>query len=372
MTKNGKHNAKNNGNGAPNGKHRRPPKAPLVVIGGSAGAIEALRKILPQLPRNFPAPILVVVHISASSPGLLAQVLSRTSALPVHEARDGDPIRPGRVYVAQPDLHLTVDRDRLRLPLGPKENRHRPSIDTLFRSAASHYDGRVIGVLLTGNLNDGTAGLWAIKNSGGVTIVQDPAEADYPEMPANAVSEVKVDHVVSLHEIAPLLQTVLGNQTNVSAKKKRRTAMNLETEIAEAKTPMESTAELGPPSFFTCPECNGTLFKVQEAALLRFRCHTGHSFTAESLETGLSEEIESALWFALRALGEKSMLLRQLADKAREKRHDLSITLFENKAKAVDQAACVLKEMLTARTGQPSHKPHSRRRPINKEATAQP
>ena len=371
MTKNGKRNGKSNGNGAPAGKHRT-LKAPLVVIGGSAGGIEALRQILPHLPRSFEAPILVVLHIAASSPGLLAQVLSRKSALPVQEARDGELIRPGRVYVAQPDLHLTVDRDRIRLPLGPKENRHRPSIDTLFRSAAWRYDGRVIGVLLTGNLNDGTAGLWAIKNSGGIAIVQDPAEADYPEMPANAVSEVKVDHVVCLRDIAPVLQTVLANQTNGAAKKRKKKAMNLETEISEAKTPIESTSELGPPSCFTCPECNGTLFKVQEASLLRFRCHTGHSFTAESLENGLSDEIESALWFALRALGEKSMLLRQLADKAREKNHDLSLTLFEDKAKAVDQAACVLKEMLTARNGRSSRKPRSRRRRITKKENAQP
>ncbi|HTG42923.1 MAG TPA: chemotaxis protein CheB [Verrucomicrobiae bacterium] len=311
-----------------NGSRRKAAggKHPLVVTGASSGGIEALHHLLPQLPRDFQAAVLVVVHIAASSPNLLDQVLAKHSLMPVRDARDGELIKPGNIYVAQPDLHLTVEQDHLRLIHGPKENRHRPAIDPLFRSVAWQYAERAIGLLLTGNLNDGTAGLWAIKNSGGRTIVQDPAEAAYPDMPYSAITEVRVDHIVPIQAIAPLLQKLVTKQKNGSTPPRRR-GMKLETEIAEMKQPLDATIKLGKPSCFTCPDCNGTLFQLHADTMLRFRCRTGHSFTAESLEAGLTDEIENALWFALRALGEKANLLRDLVGKARDKGQSLSSPL---------------------------------------------
>jgi two-component system, chemotaxis family, protein-glutamate methylesterase/glutaminase len=319
----------------------------LVVVGTSAGGIEALRVLIGSLPRDFPAAVMVVLHLSPHSPSLLSKILARTSQLTIVDPRDGERLRSGTVYLAQPNLHLMVENGKARLVHGPRENRHRPSVDTLFRSAAANFKGRVIGVLLTGNLNDGTAGLWAIKRADGTAIVQDPADAQYPGMPSSAVSEVKVDHVVPLNQIAPLLQKVLHTKPKKRMPKKEHERMKKETNIEAMHAPLDETLSLGQPSAFTCPECNGSLWTVDEESLLRYRCRTGHSFTAESLDSGISEEVERALWSALRALGEKATLMKTLAQKTRARDQVFTGSEFQRKAREIEQAAKVLQRLLT-------------------------
>ncbi|HEY8599580.1 MAG TPA: chemotaxis protein CheB, partial [Thermomicrobiales bacterium] len=180
----------------------------LIVIGTSAGGVQALLELLDDLPANLPAAICIVIHIPAESPSLLPRILQRRSALPVRHAVDGERIVPGHVYIAPPDHHLLVDPGRLRLRHGPRENRCRPAVDPLFRSAALAYGPRLIGVVLTGALNDGTAGLAIIKRLGGVTIVQDPADALFPGMPASAQRHVAVDYSLPLADIAAALTRV--------------------------------------------------------------------------------------------------------------------------------------------------------------------
>jgi two-component system chemotaxis response regulator CheB len=177
----------------------------LVVIGTSAGGIEALRAIAAALPADFPAAIAIVMHLSPQSPGILDDILNRAGPLRADVARGGERLQPGHIYVAPADAHLLVEPGRLRLTRGPKENRFRPAIDPLFRTAAQVYGPAAVGVILTGNLDDGTAGLWAIKKLGGTTVVQDPADAMFPAMPESAVRHVEIDHVVPLAAIAPLL-----------------------------------------------------------------------------------------------------------------------------------------------------------------------
>jgi len=318
-----------------------------VVVGTSAGGIEALRVLIGSLPPDFPAALMVVLHLSPGSPSLLSKILARESLLPVHDPKDGEPILPGHVYVAQPDLHLMVEDGKVRLVHGPRENRHRPAVDTLFRSAAANFTGRVIGVLLTGNLNDGTAGLWAIKRAGGTAIVQDPADAQYPGMPSSAVNEVKVDHVVPLNQIAPLLEKVLAKKSKKRTYRSSTPTMKTETKIEMMDAPINTTLSLGTPSSYTCPECNGALWKVDEKSILRFRCRTGHSFTAESLDAGMTEEIERALWSALRALGEKATLLKDLAERTGGYDPVFTGASFQKRAKDMEEAANVLHRLLT-------------------------
>jgi two-component system chemotaxis response regulator CheB len=286
----------------------------LVVIGASAGGIEAVRTILAGLPDDFPAPLCVVLHIAPQSPGVLDQILGRASAIPVENARSGGLLRPGRVYVAPPDHHLLVEPGRLRLTRGPRENRFRPAIDPLFRSAAQVYGPGAIGVILTGNLDDGTAGLWTIKQLGGHAIVQDPAEADAPSMPLSAINGVAVDHIVSLREMAPLLAALARSRP---AEPVKSTAPHLDIEVRIAKEENAVDAgvqQLGEPSSYACPDCHGVLLQMKEGNRLRFRCHTGHAYSAESLVAAVQDAMEDALWNAVRALEEGGLLLGHLAD----------------------------------------------------------
>jgi two-component system chemotaxis response regulator CheB len=180
----------------------------IVVIGGSAGGIDALRSLLAQLPANFSAPICIVLHTSPESPGLVPEILGRATPLAVTLASDGSRLQPGHVYVAPPDRHLLVEPGRVRVTKGPREHRFRPAIDPLFRSAAQVYGPAAVAVVLTGNLDDGTAGLWTIKKLGGIAVVQDPDDAVFSEMPLHAMKGVKPDHVVPLSRIPSVLVRV--------------------------------------------------------------------------------------------------------------------------------------------------------------------
>jgi two-component system chemotaxis response regulator CheB len=290
------------------------PTQDIVVIGASAGGIEALRAIAGGLPNEFPASIFVVMHTAPQSPGILADILDRAGALPAANAVDRERIHPGHIYVAPPDQHLVIEPTRVRLTRGPKENRFRPAVDPLFRSAAQVYGPRVIGVILTGNLDDGSAGLRAVKQLGGTAIVQDPQEALAPSMPRSAMRQVRVDHCLPVAEIAPLLVRLASIPIEEQGAYEVPEEMNIEISIAKEDTALDAgVLKLGEPSNYACPECHGVLLQLKDGGRLRFRCHTGHAYSVDSLLAEITENIEDSLWNAIRAIEESLLLMSHMA-----------------------------------------------------------
>lgn len=292
----------------------------IIAIGGSAGSVDALKRVLAGLAPDFPAALLVVTHIGARE-SHMPQLLQRFSALPVRHARQGEPILAGQVLLAPPDLHLTVGQDGAQLfaqlSRGPKENHSRPAIDPLFRSAATACGANLVAVVLSGFLDDGTVGLQAVKARGGIAVVQDPAEAEAPDMPASAVEHNAVDYVVGAEAIAPLLaelvrrtpQPIIGPGSTVP---ELPAWIAVEDRVFNKGAGMEELDKIGTRVGLTCPECGGAIWEIQHARPLRYRCHTGHAFTAGILTALQRSEVEEALWSAVRALHEQEQLFRQL------------------------------------------------------------
>jgi two-component system, chemotaxis family, protein-glutamate methylesterase/glutaminase len=287
----------------------------LVVIGASTGGVEALMQIARDLPADFRAAVLVVLHVPAEGRSNLPAILARSGPLPASHARDGEPIHGGRIYCAPPDHHLVVRDGHIGLTKGPQENLHRPSVDVLFRSAALARDGRTIGVVLSGALDDGASGLRTIKAAGGIAIVQEPADAVVPGMPTSAMELTKVDHVLSASEIGSLLPRLV-------AEPRGDTTMDEETRKQSARENHMSSdpdhppeTPQGTPSVFGCPDCGGVLWEVDETGM-HFRCRIGHAYTARSLLAAQHEGIEDTLWAALRALEEQESLSRRMLDRS--------------------------------------------------------
>jgi two-component system chemotaxis response regulator CheB len=319
----------------------------IVVIGGSAGCIEALAEVVGGLPPDFPGSVFVVVHFPGSVRSTLPRILSRAGPLPAYHARDGEPIERGRIYVAPPDFHLHVSDGHVRLTRGPKENGHRPAIDPLFRTAALSYGLRVVGVILSGNLNDGSAGLLRIKQRGGVVIVQDPGTALYPSMPRSAIEHVEVDHMLPVSEISALvadLATEPLESVEVSGMPKENAFDTRADEIAVAHRQQQP----GEPSTMACPECHGVLWEAKDEELVQFRCRVGHAYSAEALLVHQSEQLEAALWTALRALEEHSALGRRLAARAQARGHSHSAAAFTEQAMNAEHHASVIRTVLKA------------------------
>ena len=292
----------------------------IVVIGASAGGIKAMRDMLAELPEKIPAAIFLVLHSSPDSPRLLTDALTTPGAPLVRYAVNGEPFERGVVHVAPPDLHMLVKSSGcIRLAFGPKENRFRPAVDPLFRSAALAFGPRVAGVILSGGLDDGTAGLAAVKAAGGTAIVQEPWEAEAPSMPQSALRHIAVDHCLPVRDIAGLLMRLSssGGSLVTPPKEGGMPKKNLEIEVQIAKenrSYVPEILELGAPSMFTCPECHGTLLRLDDERVFRFRCHTGHAFTAHSLRAALTDRTEDALWNSVRAIEESAMLLAHMAE----------------------------------------------------------
>lgn len=287
----------------------------IIVVGASAGGVQALTKLVSELPLNLQAAVFIVLHVRADAPSLLPAILSRDAKLPVAHARDGEQIVPGKVYVAPPDQHLLIEDGRVKLVHGPKENLHRPSIDVLFRSAARWGGPRVIGVVLTGARDDGATGMRLIKQRGGIAIVQDPSEAPFPSMPMSVLQTVKVDYSLPLSAISPLLNE-LSKQTIEEGEYPVPDEIEIESRIAgqnlDASELLASVERIGRISRLTCPDCHGALWEILDDDMLRYRCHVGHAFSADSLSEGQSEMLEVALWSAVRALEEKIISLPEL------------------------------------------------------------
>lgn len=294
------------------------PGHDIIVIGGSLGSLEAMRALLPGLAPDLPASVFVVWHMAAESFGLLPELLQPCSPLPIANARDGAPIQAGHIYVAPPDRHLLIESGLMRLTRGPKENRFRPAVDPLFRSAAAAYGPRVVGVILSGALDDGTAGLWAIKERGGIAVVQDPLDALQPSMPRSALEHV-VDYIASARELGPLLTNLVRIEAEEEGAPAVSENLHIETRIAlEDNAIAAGVMQLGQPSPFTCPDCHGTLLQLTDGKVMRFRCHTGHAFSVQTLFAQISESIEDAMWNAIRTIEERVMLLQHVARHLRE------------------------------------------------------
>ena len=287
----------------------------IIVIGASAGGLAVLCELISALPPCFPAALFVVVHTSPDNPGVLPQILARAGVLPVAFARDGERIERGRIYVASPDHHLLIERGRVRVNRGPKENGFRPAIDPLFRTAARSYGPRTIGLVLSGALNDGTHGLGQIAEAGGIALAQDPQEALIPSMPLSAIQNVEVRRVLRAAEMAGALADFVREQVDDPTD-----ANPPAPDCAEVGNSLQVHTPGGEPSSYRCPDCGGALWELAEhGQLLRFHCHVGHAFTAEVLAARQESNLEVALWSALRALEEHVALSRRLAERAEHK-----------------------------------------------------
>jgi len=320
-----------------------------VVIGTSAGGIEALKALLSGLPENFDAAVLVVLHTSKHAGSMLPQILQRAGPLPVQHPCDKTPIEKGHVYIAPPDFHMIVEGDVIRIIQGPRENLHRPAIDPLFRSAAASYGRRVIGVVLTGLLDDGTSGLMVVRAQEGESIIQDPEDALFSAMPQSALEQVPDAHVLPLTEIPALLVRLVGEDLpeRVSGKTGQAADPAKETRISELNmSEIANEDRLGRPSAFGCPDCGGVLWEIEENGFLRFRCRVGHAYTARHLGAEQRHSIETALWAALRALEESASLYRRMAERAEQSHHNQTSEQFQSRAMNTDENARILREFL--------------------------
>lgn len=315
----------------------------IVVIGASTGGIGALRVLVGDLPEDLSAAIFVVMHVGATSH--LAAILDRLSTLPVVKAENGTTVEHGRIYIAVPGKHLLLHDNHILLRRGPRENHARPAIDPLFRSAAASFGGRVIGVVLSGALSDGTAGLRAIKRCNGLAVVQDPLDADMPEMPRNALQHVDVDHTVPIRAMGALL----GKLARLEAAPTPEIPLDIRLEAAIAAQElagMKIDDALGNPSRFTCPECHGALWEIEDGSLLRFRCHVGHAFTADAVQSAQGEEVDRLLGTLLRAQQERAGLARRMADHERQSGRTSLADQLTRRALEYDDGARVLRALM--------------------------
>jgi two-component system chemotaxis response regulator CheB len=308
------------------------PRRNIIVIGASAGGITALQTILPAFPWDLAASVFVVIHTTEDSPGLLPEVLNRSSKLPALYAVHNAPILPARIYLAPPGrAHLMLERGRVKLELGPRENRNRPSIDALFRSASYAYGAQVIGVVLSGNLDDGSAGLAAVKRRGGIALVQDPEEAMAPSMPHSAIQNTEIDFVLSSAEIGPKLVELTGSQG-----------------VAPVEPITGGAIHTITPSgyHYSCPECAGVLEEIEENSMARFRCRVGHLYSPESLLADQSDAVERALWAAIRNLEEQAEFSERLATNSRNNKRPRLAHRFMEKAECSRENASILRDLL--------------------------
>ncbi len=319
------------------------------MVGASAGGVEALSELFSRLPGDVPASFFVVLHVPERGTSMLPDILSRRGALPAVHPRDGAPIEPGRVYVAPPGFHLLVKRGLVRLVHGPRENGSRPAVDPLFRTAALAYGRRVVGVVLSGTLDDGTAGLQAVKARGGTAIVQDPEEALYAGMPHSAAEHVAVDGMLPLAGIAALLVRLAN-----TAVEEDQGGDDVSEEIQPEIDAVEMDPSLvhgddhpGRASGYSCPECHGSLWEIQEGELMRYRCRVGHAYSVETLLSEQSTAMEAALWTALRALEERASLSRGMAERMDRRGHPrLAIRYRGEEAETRERAELIRRVLL--------------------------
>jgi two-component system, chemotaxis family, protein-glutamate methylesterase/glutaminase len=304
------------------------PRTPIVVVGASAGGVQALQRFVPSLPAGLPAAVAIVLHRVAVEDGdRLPRVLGKRAHLPISTARDGEAIRPGRVYLAPPNVHLEVEDECFRLRAGPRENSSRPAIDVLFRTAAEAHGRKVVGVLLSGLLDDGTAGMAAIQSAGGFTIVQQPDDAIYDDMPRNAIANVSIDVVCPVDEIARHIVAALESMTIPFGTR--------------------SAPKVNEPSAFSCPDCGGVLWQLEQDGVLHYRCRTGHAYSPSGLYVRQDESLEGALWAAIRALDERADMSTMLAKRLRVRGLSRAAERLERQAQSATERASIVRSTVT-------------------------
>jgi two-component system chemotaxis response regulator CheB len=327
------------------------PNHDVIVIGGSAGASRSLRSLLHRLPRDLPASIFVVLHLDPSDNGLFASNLSYQSALPVEVPGKDSVVEPGRVYVCRADHHLIVQDGRVRTVRGPRENLWRPSIDVLFRSAAVNYGSRVIAVLLSGELDDGTAGMGAVKTCGGITVLQDIGQAEFTSMLRAAADEVAIDHEATIEEMPPLLRALVDQPApEVPPPPAQLVA---EAQLAEATVRRHDPVfQNDDPSVFSCPECGGPLWPSGEGQP-GYRCLVGHAFNPSTLLAGTDDEVERTVWAAIRLFEQRLRLEKKMAKEEGSKGHAIRSELYAERAAESEHHARMLRELLEAARSRP-------------------
>jgi two-component system chemotaxis response regulator CheB len=321
----------------------------IIVIGASAGGVEVLTKIVAGLPLHLPAAVFIVVHVSPFSKSVLPEILARSGPLPVSHARAGEAIRAGHIYVAPPNRHMIIEDGTVQLSARPRENRVRPAIDTLFRSAAISYGPQVVGVVLSGMLSDGSAGLHEIKGCGGVTIVQDPQDALFPDMPKSALDHVPIDYILPATKIAEVLASlagrplpiVEGGEKNVAADERPGTEA-LTDDMAD-QIDGKRNGEL---AIYTCPECSGALWQINVGKMVRFTCQVGHVYAGDDLLEGYTDVLERSLWHAARTLRDRANLMKQLANVARERGAKFTAARYEEETRIDTQNAEVIEQII--------------------------
>jgi two-component system, chemotaxis family, protein-glutamate methylesterase/glutaminase len=315
---------------------------PTAVVGASAGGVEALRQLVSALPPDYAGALLVVLHVAPAGRSVLPQILTRAGALPATHAVDGETVEPGHIYVAPPDRHLLVADGHLTLDRGPRVNGYRPAVDLLFRTAAETFGRGAVGVVLSGVLDDGTAGLLAIKRRGGRAFVQDPREAHYPGMPTSAMAFVKPDLVAGADALGHALAE-LAAQPRESAKEVHLVPEDTFGEVdrgaGDQPQPGESTG-------LTCPECNGGIWETVTDGLPRYRCRVGHEFGPEAFEAEQAERVEAALWTALRAVEERAALHRRIAARHEKRGNASTAESYTERADHSVEQAVVLRELV--------------------------
>lgn len=320
------------------------PHRDIVAIGASAGGVEIVRQIVSEFPADLQATVLVTVHTRADRRGSLPELLEHAGPLPAHFAVDGEPMRHGRIYVAPPDVHLLARKTELILRRGPRENAARPAIDPLFRSVAVAFGPRAIGVVLSGNLDDGADGLRAIKRCGGITVIQDPDDAAYPSMPRSAAKRVAVDHVAPAAGLGGLIARLATEEAGLAREPPQDIVR--EAKIAERVEIEPVPDQVGPAPVFSCPDCGGRL-ALDRNKPMHFRCTVGHAHSARSLLSAQADGVERALWVALRTNQERAALLRRMASEANHDRRGNTARVWEEKAAEYEGHAELIRKLLT-------------------------
>lgn len=325
------------------------PGHDIIVVGTSAGGVEALIKLVAGLPKDLPAAIFIVIHFPASGKSILPDILNREGPLHTAQAQDSEAIEYGRIYLAPPDYHLLVKHGYIRLVQGPKENSARPAVDPLFRTAAKAYKSRVVGVVLSGTLDDGTAGLIDVKKLGGVAVVQHPDDALFSGMPKSAIEHVNVDHILPVAKIAPILvrlaHELVVEEGDLTMSSSRDSEM--EPDIVELDgMALRNSGLIGTPSGLICPDCGGSLQQLHQRNLLQFRCRVGHAWSAQSLEVGQAKAQEEALWAAIRSLEERADLMSKMAASARDRKSNRSAERYEAQVQEAEQRADLIRQAL--------------------------
>jgi two-component system, chemotaxis family, protein-glutamate methylesterase/glutaminase len=318
----------------------------IIVIGASAGGVDALKRLATDLPPDTAAAVFVVLHVGQTS--YLPEILDRAGPLRAAKAESGAEFELGRIYVAPPGFHLLLHDDHMLLRRGPRENLARPAIDPLFRSAACSYGARVIGVLLSGSLSDGTAGLRAIKAVGGVTVIQDPQDAAVPDMVRSAHRHVEIDHCVPIAGMGSLLARLATEPAGETLPIPPRVRLEAAVAAQEHST-VKNEDRLGERSVFVCPECHGPLWEIEDGDMLRYRCHTGHAFTSDAMLEAQSTEADQILWSLLRAHQQRAEFVRRMADREKDPDRLELATKLRERSKEYEADAQVIERILESR-----------------------